>query len=64
MGKLDNHNTAAMKNAAWEMVALEVNAVSRVRRTAEEVRRKYKDMKASVKSKASQEIREIDGTGK
>ncbi|KAK3872118.1 hypothetical protein Pcinc_022786 [Petrolisthes cinctipes] len=62
-GKLTNNNTAAMKNAAWEMVAAEVNSVSRVRRSAEEVRRKVRDMRAQVKSKAAAETKYLEGTG-
>ncbi|KAK3889762.1 hypothetical protein Pcinc_006325 [Petrolisthes cinctipes] len=62
-GKLTNNNTAAMKNAAWEMVAAEVNSVSRVRPSAEEVRRKVQDMRAQVKSKAAAETKYLQGTG-
>ncbi|KAK3892790.1 hypothetical protein Pcinc_003378 [Petrolisthes cinctipes] len=52
-----------MKNVAWEMVAAEVNAVSRVKRSAEEVRRKVQDMRAQVKSKAAAETKYLEGTG-
>ncbi|KAK3873518.1 hypothetical protein Pcinc_021486 [Petrolisthes cinctipes] len=63
IGKFNSNNTAAMKNVVWEMVAAEVNAVSRVKRSAEEVRRKVRDMRAQVKSKAAAETEYLEGTG-
>ena len=66
LGKLDTQAgvTAAKKLRAWEEVAAAVNAVARVPRITEEVRRKFKDMRSHVKSKAAQEVRQMEGTGK
>ena len=53
MSKLDNDITARAKAATWEEVKQEVNAVSHVSRDIDEIKRKYKDLRVSVKKKAS-----------
>ena len=63
LGKLERNITAAMKTIAWEEVQHEVNAVSRVWRTAEEARRKFRDMRTHIKSEAAAEARHMQGTG-
>lgn len=64
MGRLDNTVTADKKNRAWEEVTAAVNEVSRVGRTLEELRRKFKDLRSHVKIKSAAELRHIAGTGK
>lgn len=56
--------TAEKKQLAWQQVCQAVSAVSRVQRTPEEVRKKFVDMKSALKSKAAQEVRHMEGTGK
>lgn len=63
LGKLDSSLTAAMKTVAWEEILQQVNAVSRVRRTCEEVRRKFRDMRSLVKKKAASDTKHMEGTG-
>ena len=55
--------TAQKKQQAWQQICFAVNAVSRVLRSVEEVRRKFVDMKTHVKSKASAEVQHFEGTG-
>lgn len=64
LNKFDNEVTARAKAAAWEEVKQEVNNVSRVGRTTDEVRRKYKDLRVAVKRKAGQETQHMGGTGR
>lgn len=61
LGKLDSQLTAAMKNTAWEEVMQEVNVVARVKRTTEEVRRKFRDMRSLVKIKAAADTQHMEG---
>ena len=64
LSKLDNEITARAKAAAWEEVKEEVNTVSRVGRDTDEVKRKYKDLRVTVKKKASLDAQHMEGTGK
>lgn len=64
MGRLDSRVTADTKNRAWEEVTAIVNGCSRIKRTTDELRRKYRDLRAHVKGKAAKEHRHIEGTGK
>ena len=53
-----------MKNYAWEQVVKEVNLVARTLRNVAEVRRKFSDLRVSVKKKAAQDMNYLTGTGK
>ena len=64
MSKLDNEVTARAKAAAWEEVKQAVNAVYRVSRDMEEIKRKFKALRVAVKKKASQAARHMEGTGR
>lgn len=63
LGKLDSKITADRKTKAWGEVAASVNAVGRAVRTADELRRKFKNLRTHVKSKAAAEQRHVAGTG-
>lgn len=55
--------TEATKRFAWEEVCHAVNAVSLFKRTVEELKRKFRDLKAQVKSKSSAEMKDMGATG-
>uniref|UniRef100_A0A0P4WGE6 Regulatory protein zeste n=1 Tax=Scylla olivacea TaxID=85551 RepID=A0A0P4WGE6_SCYOL len=63
LGKLNGEVTVDKKNKAWEDIAMSVNAVSRFRRTPGELRKKFKDLRTHVKSKAVAEQRHAASTG-
>ncbi|KAG7156528.1 myb/SANT-like DNA-binding domain-containing protein 4 isoform X2 [Homarus americanus] len=63
LGKLDSRNTVTLKNHAWEEVLKAVNAVARIPRSVAEVRRKFSDLRVSVKKKAAQDKKYPGGTG-
>lgn len=56
--------TDIKKQQAWEEVTIVVNAVGRVQRDTEEIKRKFRDMKSHVKHKSAEESKHIAGTGK
>ncbi|XP_042203520.1 uncharacterized protein LOC121853447 isoform X3 [Homarus americanus] len=62
LGKLDSRNTVTLKNHAWEEVLKAVNAVARIPRSVAEVRRKFSDLRVSVKKKAAQDKKYPGGT--
>lgn len=65
LGKLDSTNvTAKLKQHAWEEIKNEVDTVSRVKRTCDELRKKFRDFKTLVKKKASGAKKYATGTGK
>ena len=43
---------------AWEAITVEVNSVSRFKRVAADVRKKFRDMRSGVKNKKAAERRE------
>ncbi len=55
--------TEATKRCAREEVCDRVNAVSHVKRNVEELKRKFRDMKAQVKSKSAAEMKAMGATG-
>ncbi|KAG7170500.1 t-SNARE domain-containing protein 1-like 3 [Homarus americanus] len=56
LGKLDSTRcTLKLKNHAWGEVLNAVNAVARFPRNVVEVRRKFSDLRVSVKKKAAQD---------
>ena len=61
--KLDVQLNCAMKKMAWFEVLAEVNLVSRVIRTVDEIRKKFSDFKSAVKKKAAKEKKYQSGTG-
>ena len=65
-GKLDYSAgiTHDKKERAWQEIATAVNVVSRVPRSAAEVRQKFKDMRAQSKAKYAKHVRHMEGTGK
>ncbi|XP_050726956.1 uncharacterized protein LOC127003893 [Eriocheir sinensis] len=64
LGRLEGSKvTGEKKQRAWEEVTALVNEVSRVGRTEEECRRKFKDLRSLVKVKAGKEQRHLAGTG-
>ncbi|XP_050708908.1 myb-related transcription factor, partner of profilin-like, partial [Eriocheir sinensis] len=62
-GPLSSCVTAAAKQRAWEAVVEEVNAVSGVGRSVEEVRMKFSDFKRHTKKKLGELRREATSTG-
>lgn len=64
LGKLNGRLTADMKNKAWEEVTASVNEIARVERTTIELRRKLRDLRSHVKSKAVAEQQNAASTGK
>lgn len=65
LGRLDDKAgiTSQRKQLAWQQVCDAVNRVSHVPRTADEIRRKFADLKSRVKCKAGEEIQHLEGTG-
>ncbi|XP_042221778.1 nuclear apoptosis-inducing factor 1-like isoform X1 [Homarus americanus] len=64
LGKLDSTRcTLQLKNHAWGEVLNAVNAVGRVTRNVTEIRRKFSDLRVSVKKKAAQDKKYAGGTG-
>ncbi|KAG7155111.1 t-SNARE domain-containing protein 1-like 7 [Homarus americanus] len=64
LGKLDSSRcTLQLKNHAWGEVLNAVNAVGRVTRNVTEIRRKFSDLRVSVKKKAAQDKKYAGGTG-
>ncbi len=55
LGRLENKITAKKKIKAWEEVTTCVSAGSRVGRSSEEHRRKFKDLRSHIKIKAAAE---------
>ncbi|XP_050706796.1 nuclear apoptosis-inducing factor 1-like [Eriocheir sinensis] len=55
--------TESTKRYAWEEVCDCVNAVSHVERSVEELKRKFRDLKAQVKSKSAAEMKDMGATG-
>ncbi|XP_042221779.1 nuclear apoptosis-inducing factor 1-like isoform X2 [Homarus americanus] len=63
LGKLDSTRcTLQLKNHAWGEVLNAVNAVGRVTRNVTEIRRKFSDLRVSVKKKAAQDKKYAGGT--
>ncbi|XP_042206310.1 uncharacterized protein LOC121855439 [Homarus americanus] len=63
LGKLDSSRcTLQLKNHAWGEVLNAVNAVGRVTRNVTEIRRKFSDLRVSVKKKAAQDKKYAGGT--
>jgi len=55
--------SSAVKDAGWVEVAAKVSAVGGVKRTAEEVKKKWQAMKSALKGKAAELNRERMKTG-
>ena len=62
--KHDSKVTQEKKTVAWNQITDAVNSVGRVPRTAEELRKKFKDLRAQTKSKAARHAQHMEGTGK
>lgn len=58
LGKMDHKITDRVKEAAWREVTQAVNQVARVPRRVDESRRKFIDLRAQVKKKASRDMQQ------
>lgn len=63
LGKLDNTNTIRDKNRAWASVQECINNVSQCSRSIDELKKKFTDLKSSVKKKAAKAKQHARGTG-
>ena len=66
LGKLDYSAgiTNEKKDRAWDEIVSALNVISHVPRTRNEVRLKFKDMRAQCKAKIAKNVQHMEGTGK
>ena len=65
LGNLNNYAagiTNERRERAWEAIVSTVNAISHITRTPEEIRSKFRDMRAQCKMKISKNVRYMEGT--
>ncbi|VDI31304.1 Hypothetical predicted protein [Mytilus galloprovincialis] len=59
----NNTDTHLAKERGWQQIVEEVNAVSQVKRSKEEIKRKWTYIKSETKKKNSQHKRSLNKTG-
>ncbi|XP_062589046.1 myb-related transcription factor, partner of profilin-like [Saccostrea cucullata] len=62
-GKLSPSLTAERKQGLWEEVADEVNSVAMIKRTVDEMKKKWADMQSLTKKKEGERRRSMKMTG-